>query len=244
MSLLTRLKERKLVQWALAYIAGAWVVLQVMDVVAEPLSLSAPFQLGILIVVGAGFFVTLVLAWYHGEKGSQRVGGMELVALAVIFAATGLFLRTLPNREFDTGGESDPPGGFRVSLVAQLYENPAVAVLPLANMGGEDDQSFVDGLHGEVLSNLGKIGALTVISRQSVLQYRDSEKTIREIGDELDADAVLEGSVRKAGDRLRITAQLIHAGSDAQLWTETFDDELTVENIFDIQERRGGAPTT
>ena len=74
-SLFTRLRERKMAQWALAYLASAWIVVQLLDAVSEPLALSRTIQLAILILLGVGFFITLVVAWYHGERGRQRIRG-------------------------------------------------------------------------------------------------------------------------------------------------------------------------
>ena len=91
-SLLQRLKERKLVQWALAYLAGAFVVFQLLDALETPLGLSAATQQGILVVVGVGFFVTLILAWYHGEKGRQRVSGPELLIVTTLVVVGGVDL--------------------------------------------------------------------------------------------------------------------------------------------------------
>ena len=87
LSFLQRLKERKLGQWTLAYLAGAFVVLQLLDALDEPLNLSATLQRSILVVVAFGFFVTLVLAWYHGERGRQRVSGPELIMISALLTS-------------------------------------------------------------------------------------------------------------------------------------------------------------
>jgi TolB-like protein len=111
-----------------------------------------------------------------------------------------------------------------------------VAVLPFTNRSAEPDTAyFVDGIHDDLLTELSRNGALTVISRTSVMEYRDTTKNLREIGEELGVAHVLEGAVQRAGQRVRINAQLIDAATDAHLWAETFDRELTPENIFEIQ---------
>jgi protein kinase/serine/threonine-protein kinase len=111
---------------------------------------------------------------------------------------------------------------------------PAVAVLPFTNMSSDQEFAFfADGIHEDILANLSKLNDLLVLSRTSVLQYRDTEKTIGQIGDELGARAVLEGSVRRSGDQVRITAQLIEVESDAHLWAETYDRRL--DDVFALQ---------
>lgn len=109
-----------------------------------------------------------------------------------------------------------------------------VAVLPLANMSPDpNDEYFSDGLTEELISTLSKIGELRVISRTSVMQYKDKSKSIRDIGRELGAGTILEGSVRKAGDKVRVTIQMIEGASDLHLWSESYDREL--KDIFAIQ---------
>jgi TolB-like protein len=101
---------------------------------------------------------------------------------------------------------------------------PMVAVLPFAAVGGgEDSIFFAAGVHDDLLTQLAQQPSMRVISRTSVLEYKDTQKNIREIGEELRADAILEGGVQSAGDRIRINAQLIDARTDEHLWAETFD---------------------
>ncbi len=112
----------------------------------------------------------------------------------------------------------------------------SIAVLPFANRSrDEDDEFFTDGIHDDLLTQLAKIDDLKVISRTSVMKYRGSEKTIPEIAAELGVAAILEGGIQRAGKRIRINAQLIDVATDEHLWAETFDREMTMENIFDIQ---------
>jgi TolB-like protein len=117
----------------------------------------------------------------------------------------------------------------------------SVAVLPFANRSAEPDtQYFVDGIHDDLITQLAKIGALRVTSRTSVNEYRETAKKIPQIAQELGVATVLEGAVQRAGNRVRITAQLILASDDSHLWAETFDRELTAENLFDIQTEIAG----
>jgi TolB-like protein len=120
---------------------------------------------------------------------------------------------------------------------ATSQANPnSIAVLPFANRSrDEDDAFFSDGIHDDLLTQLAKIRDLKVISRTSVMKYKETEKTIPEIAAELQVSTILEGGIQRAGKRIRINAQLIDVANDQHLWAETFDREMTVENIFDIQ---------
>ena len=112
----------------------------------------------------------------------------------------------------------------------------SIAVLPFANRSDkESDLFFSDGIHDDLLTQLAKISDLKVISRTSVMEYRDTTKKIPEIARELGVATILEGGIQRAGNRIRINAQLIDVNTDEHLWAETFDREMTVENIFDIQ---------
>jgi TolB-like protein/DNA-binding winged helix-turn-helix (wHTH) protein/Tfp pilus assembly protein PilF len=113
---------------------------------------------------------------------------------------------------------------------------PAIAVLPFDNRSREaDDAFFVDGIHDDILTQLSKVSALRVISRTSVEQFRDTKLPTKVIADQLGVTSILEGDVQRAGDRVRIHVQLIDAGSDAHLWAESYDRQLTAADIFAIQ---------
>ena len=233
-SVLQKLKERKLVQWVLAYLAGAWLVLQVMDVLEGPLNLAAPLQLAVLVCVLAGFFVAVVVAWYHGEQGEQRVSGIEILILAVVLLGAGGLLRAIAS---GSGAERPlPEPEPRVSLAQVLYENPVVAILPPVELADGEDRQFADGVHVETWANLEKVGSLTLVSRSAALQYRGTDKTPAQIAAELDADALLEINVRTAGERLRVTVTLIDGATQRSIWSDVYDRELTTGNLFDVQE--------
>ncbi len=122
------------------------------------------------------------------------------------------------------------------AVEAALDERRSIAVLPFANRSSEEgSEFFAEGVHDDILTQLSKISDLKVISRTSVMQYQNSQKTIREIGEELGVGTVLEGGVQRAGTRVRITAQLIDAETDEHLWADSYDQELTPANIFAIQ---------
>jgi serine/threonine-protein kinase len=225
--LLRRLRERKLVQWALAYLAGAFVVFQAVEVMAEPWSISAGFQRSVHVLLLFGLLVTLVLAWYHGEKGQQRVSGPELLWVFALLILTGGALSMVRA----SGPLSAPAASARIT-----DPRPSLAALPFANLSAEADDAYLaDGIHDEILVHLAKIGGLRVVSRTSVMEYREAEKNLTTIASELGVGAILEGSVQRVGDRIRVSAQLIDAGLDEHLWGETFDEELSLESLFGMQ---------
>jgi len=228
------LKERKLIQWALAYGAGAWLVLQILDVTAEPWGLSGGVIRTAQASLAVGFIITLVLAWYHGERGRQRVSGPELLIIAGILVISGLLAPRL--------GSDEPAAEEQLGEVAESAGTPdgsmrpSIAILPFANMSGDEgDSYFTDGIHEEILTRLGQLEGLRVISRTSVLKYGTNPPNIREIAQELGVDYVGEGSVRRAQDRVVITFQLIDASLDEHLWAESYERVLEPAQIFDVQ---------
>jgi TolB-like protein/tetratricopeptide (TPR) repeat protein len=119
---------------------------------------------------------------------------------------------------------------------AKTHKNNSIAVLPFAHRSKiEDDLYFTDGIHDDLLTQLAKIQKLNVTSRTSVMQYRDTEKSIKEIAGELNVGTILEGGIQRAGKRIRINAQLIDVSTDEHLWAETFDREMTIDDLFEIQ---------
>lgn len=241
-SLIARLKKRKLVQWTLAYLAGAWVLLQVMDVVADPMGWPDSVQLVVFVLVGAGFFVTMTLAWHHGEKGRQRVTAGEVAAVAATLAVAGLALWWMDltpaglDRTTTTGTGPAGVPGIPGTGEADRDPRPSVAVLPFESRSQlPEDTFFTDGVHGQVLGHISKISSLRVISRTSVLEYRDSPRSIRDIGAELGAEYVMEGGVQRAGERVLISANLVRASADESVWSGEFEYGLVVDSIFAVQ---------
>ena len=109
-------------------------------------------------------------------------------------------------------------------------------MLPFASLSSEPDNAiFADGIHGDILTQLASIGSCKVISRPSVMEYRNTTKNVRQIGQELDVGSVLQGTVQRVGDNVRINVQLVDAKNDVNIWAETYDARLTAHNIFDIQ---------
>jgi TolB-like protein/Flp pilus assembly protein TadD len=259
MSFFEELKQRNVFRVALLYVVAGWLILQVGDVLLP--NLGAPdwafkLVLGLLVL----FFVpTLVFAWAYEitPAGLKREQAGEpatryarrridaLIVVLLVLAIGGLVLdRLVPEQ---TAGPAAVEAGDAVEAPApQPVEQPAprsagersIAVLPFDIRSPDPgDAYFSAGIHDDLLTQLAKIDGLKVISRTSVMQYAGTNKTMRQIADELDVATVLEGGVQRAGDRIRVNAQLIEAHTDRHLWAETYDEELTVTNIFAIQSR-------
>jgi TolB-like protein len=229
---LQRLKERKLAQWVIAYLAGVWVLVEASSLVGQQFHWPEWIGQTVIVLAAIGFFVTLVLAWYHGEKGRQRVSGPELLIIALLLAVAGFSLSWVrPGRVADTA-QADSP-----AVLARTPDGrPFLAVLPLDNLSpGEDDAYLADGFHEELIAQLYKIGGLGVISRTSVMGYRDTDRNVRLIASELGVTAVVEGSVKKIGQQMRLTIQLIDPATDDHLWAETYDQDFSLDDLLDVQ---------
>ena len=234
MQFLNNLKQRKIAQWAVAYLAGAWLMMQLMDVLGGHWGFTDAMGRVFDLALVLGLLVTLILAWYHGEKGRQRVSGPELLIIAGILGIGALGFSLLDLGE-QAARIADAPA-VQTSQATVPEDRPSVAVLPFANRSAsEDDVFFVDGLHDDLLTHISKIGSIKTISRTSVMQYRDTNKTIRHIAEELGVATIMEGGVQRAGGTIRINVQLIDAETDEHLWAQIYDRQLTAANIFAIQ---------
>jgi hypothetical protein len=171
---LQRLKQRKLVQWSLAYVAAAFALLQGIDIVAQQFGWPEALRRGITLVLVVGFFLTLVLAWYHGERGAQRVNGTELMILALLLAVGGALLWRFANTSPKAVVTSPGVPNGKAAVSPPAISPKSIAVLPFENLSEEKANAFfADGVQDETLTDLAKIADLKVISRTSVMQYRD-----------------------------------------------------------------------
>jgi TolB-like protein len=234
------MRKRKIVQWAIAYTAGAWLLLQVVDIIGPRWGLTDGLSRSLDVVLIVGFVATLVLAWYHGEQGRQRVSGIELLILGALLFLGGIGLRMVAVEEATPAvASSAEPSGEVPEPTHELTKASeehlrTIAVLPFDNYSPEEDDAyFAAGITEEITGQLSRIGDLTVLSRTAVKRAVESGADLDDIARELGAGTVLEGSVRMAGPRVRITAQLIEVGSQRNLWSDNFDRELT--DIFQIQ---------
>src|SRR5438874_1742851 len=229
-----RLKQRKLVQWAIAYVAAAFALLQGIDIVAGQFGWPEGVRRGITLGLVVGFLVTLVLAWYHGERGAQRVTGTELVIIALVLAlGGGLLWRFTTVRLQDKSLAT--PNHHKTELAVTIPEK-SIAVLPFVNMSADEaDEYLCDGMTEELVNVLSKVKGLRVPGRSSSFAFKgkNEEDIFRKVGEQLHVNSVLEGSVRKAGDKLRVTAQLINVADGYHLWSEDYDGD--VRDIFTFQ---------
>jgi TolB-like protein len=229
-----RLKERKLVQWTLAYIAAAFALIQVLDIVIQRFGGSESLARLLILVLVIGFFMTLVLAWYHGERGAQRVTGTELLILALLLAIGGALLwRFAPAPVAIQTAVA--PTAAEPSANSPAIPDKSIAVLPLANDSGDKDQQyFSDGLSDDLINALMQFSNLKVIGRNSAFQFRDSKDSSAAIGLKLGVAYLVTGSVRKLGDTVRINAQLVKATDGSGVWSQSYDRPYT--DLFKLQD--------
>jgi TolB-like protein/Flp pilus assembly protein TadD len=243
---LKRLKERKLVQWTLAYVAAAFALIQVLDVIGHQFGWPDAVGRAFTVAAAGGFFIALVLAWYHGERGAQRVSGPELLMMALLLAIAGGLLWRLapPAPAAATGGPASPSGVPEVAPKTLTITRPArdtaqaergsIAVLPFANLSADKETGyFVEGIRDMILTRLATIGDLKVISRTSTDQYGSQPADLKTIALQLGVASVLEGSAQKAGNQVLINVQLIDANSDGHLWAEAY--KRTMDDIFGVE---------
>ncbi len=161
---------------------------------------------------------------------------LALLAIALLFGLADTLLTSRQQDEPLPTAADDPPDRSALRVPAIAWDRPAVAVLPFDNMSPDPAEAyFADGMHDEIITQLAKISSLTVISRTSVMQFHETDMSVPEIAAQLGVTAVLEGAARRAGDTVRITAQLIDGRTDAHLWAETFDREFIPANVLAIQ---------
>src|SRR5438045_69877 len=224
-----RLKERKLVQWPIPYVAAAFALLQGIDIVAQQFGWPEGVRRGITLGLVVGFFVTLVLAWYHGERGAQRVTGTELLIIGLVLALGGGFLWRFAAVRSADSKTATVPNESRSVINAK-----SIAVLPFENRSHDPDNAyFADGIQDEILTRLAKIADLKVISRTSTQHYKSAPENLPEIARQLGVAHIVEGSVQKSGDSVRVNVQLIKAANDSHLWADTYDRRLT--DIFSVE---------
>ena len=232
-----RLRRRKIVQWALAYLAGAFALLQAVDIVGQRFGWPEQVERVLIVALGIGFFVALVLAWYHGERGEQRMSGTELSVLALLLAIGGAILWRVATTAHDAVTAPAPDSSSASTLGAA-----STAVLPFVNMSADKaNEYFSDGMTETLLNRLAQVPQLKVAARTSSFSFKGKDADVRKIGAQLGVASLVEGSVQQAGDTLRITAQLIRAADGAHLWSRNYDRKAA--DLFAIQDEIAGAVT-
>ncbi|MGI9341636.1 MAG: tetratricopeptide repeat protein [Gammaproteobacteria bacterium] len=241
--LIEKFKRRGVFRVAAAYAVGSWILIEAGSVLMP--TFGAPeslFRIYVLVVV-AGFLVAVAAAWIfeitpegirlekdlEGVAPDARTSGRKLdffiIALLVIALGISITLNVT---------------GLRGRSI-----EPSIAVLPFDSRSTDPENAiFADGVHDDLLTRLANVEALKVISRTSVMDYRNTTKNLRQIAAELGVATVLEGAVQRSGDNVRINVQLIDAETDEHLWARTYDRELTARNVFEIQSEISAAIAT
>lgn len=244
--LFDELKKRKVYRVATVYAIAGWLIIQVADVTFPYLGLPEWLITALIVITLIGFPIAIVLSWifelspsgivrtgskkakenpFPDRKKKPLTSAIAIVILLVLLAGQFIYFSFLR----EPGKEAQSATSTTVSMPSN-----SIAVLPFVNMSEEkDNQYFSDGVMEAVLNNLSMIHDLKVVSRTSVEKYRNQEKNITEIAEELEVANILEGSVQRIGDQVRVTAQLISAENDEHIWADSYDRRLT--DIFAIQ---------
>jgi TolB-like protein/Tfp pilus assembly protein PilF len=231
MGLVSELKRRGVLRMAALYVVAAWLVMQVAEVVIGLANLPEWLGPTVLALLAVGFPITLVLSWFY----QLTPEGISLESDAEATVPAKPFM----GRRVDIIVIALLCAGLLLFAYDKWWTGPptekSIAVLPFENLSPDrTNEYFSDGMTAELISKLSRIEDLQVTARTSVVRFKGSGKDVRDIGAELGVPYVLEGSVRKFGDRVRITAQLINASTGLQLWADDFDSGLT--DIFTVQE--------
>jgi adenylate cyclase len=260
MSFFGELKRRNVIRVGAAYVVVAWLVIQVVETIFPAFGFGDAAVRIVTIVFAIGLVPALIFAWAfeltpEGLKKESEVDRSESITpqtgrkldrvIMVVLALTlGYFAFDKfvlePEREVALEAQkaeevAEARQAGRSEALVESYGDKSIAVLPFVNMSSDAEQEyFSDGISEELLNLLAGIPELRVISRSSAFSFKDQNLEIPEIGKRLNVAHILEGSVRKAGNRVRITAQLIEARSDTHLWSETYD--RTLDDIFAVQD--------
>jgi len=262
MSLFEELKRRNVIRVIVAYVVVAWLVMQVADVVLNNVQAPAWVFFVILLLLAIGFVFAIFFSWAfeltpEGVKREHEVDRTQSIThqtgQKLNLTIIGVLLLALAYFGYDKFGASfEQDMSLAESstdvLIREVGNEPeqttetdnSIAVLPFADMSPNKDQEyFSDGLSEELLNLLAKIPELRVAARTSAFSYKGKDVKISQIGEELGVAHVLEGSVRTAGDRIRVTAQLINVDDGFHLWSETYD--RTLDDVFAIQDEISAA---
>lgn len=255
MSFYTELKRRNVFKVAIVYSAVAWLLLQVSDTLGPALHLPEWFVSAVIFLLILGFPIAIILAWAFdltpeglkretkadpaAPEAGQTGRKLNHIVVAALVLALSYFVidKVVFNSGRDTAGTStaDQVAQQQPAEIESANADNSIAVLPFVNMSSDEEQEyFSDGLSEELLNLLARIPELKVAARTSSFSFKDKDLAIPEIASRLKVAYVLEGSVRKQGNQLRITAQLIQADNGYHLWSETYDRQL--DNVFQIQE--------
>ncbi len=253
MSMFGELGRRNVIRVAITYVIATWVVIQVADLVLENIGAPDWVIQAMMLVMALGFPVVLIFSWAYEvtPEGIKReseidrsqsitsVTGRKLNNAITVLLVLALAYFVWESRIADEPGTGDAAvasDSAAVDAPAAKASRLSIAVLPFVNRSNrEEDEFFTTGIHDDLLTTIAKIGSMKVISRTSVMEYKNTTKKIPQIARELGVANILEGGIQRAGNQVRINVQLIDAVTDEHLWAEIYDRELTAENIFAIQ---------
>ncbi len=266
MSFVAELRRRNVFRVALFYIVAAWVVIQVAETLLPVFDVPDTAIRIIVLILALGFPLAVVFSWVfemtpegfkrdkdlHLDPETKRETAHKLNWATLIAAvlAIGLLVADRLMPEAAPGAQSvadeqTSPASSNDETGVNVPDPASIAVLPFADLSPIGDQAyFSDGISEEILNVLAGIEGLKVASRTSSFLFKDQPQPIPVMARSLGVAHVLEGSVRKSGERIRITAQLIAADSDAHLWSDTYDRELSADNLFAIQDEIANAIVT
>lgn len=252
MSLFAELKRRNVIRVATAYVVTAWLIIQVVDTTFPVFGLAYDTTRIVIIVLAIGFVPAVVGAWVlqitpEGIKVDKGVDDTPLadraarlldrtiivvLIMGIVYFAFDKFVLA-PERLAEA--EVEAAAAARAEAVAGFYGDRSIAVVPFVNMSSDPEYQYLaDGIAEEILNLLARIRELRVISRSSAFALKDENLGTPEIAARLNVAHVLEGSIRQAGNQVRVTAQLIEAHSDTHLWSQTYEREL--DDVFRIQD--------
>ena len=258
MNFFQELKRRNVFRVGLAYVLGAWVLLQIIDFALEVIGAPDWILQVFFLAALAGLGIALVVSWIYevtpeGIKRESEIDrtqsiapqtGRKLDRTIIVFLSVAVVLLLVERFTGGPAGTEQAPAVDAPAESVAAKESPeaagadgpvTIAVLPFVNMSSDQEQEyFSDGITEEILNRLAGIRELQVAARTSAFSFKGQNQDVREIARLLGVNNILEGSVRKAGDQVRITAQLIRADDGFHLWSEAYDRKL--ENIFAIQD--------
>jgi adenylate cyclase len=231
----SELRRRRVIRVVVVYVIVGWVVIEVASTVLPPMGLPNWALKLVIVLVALGFPIAVAMAWLFdlGPRGVERTRAdpQAPATTHVPVAESAVAMPTVASSPAATVAAATIPQASAKSDA----DRRTIAVLPFVNMSGDpDNEYFSDGISEEILNLLCKLPQLKVASRTSSFAFKGKETSIPAVATELNVGTVLEGSVRRAGNQVRITAQLIDATSDTHLWSETYDREM--KDVFAIQD--------
>ncbi len=225
----SRLRERKLFQWAAAYLAVALAAMELLGMVGDSFGWPAAVGRSVVVLAAFGFLVVVVLAWYHGERGRQRVSPGEMVAVGALAVAAALTVRVVGP---GAAAEAQPPAG----LFPETAGATRLGILPFDNLSpsGDEDAYLAAALREEITTQVMKVGALAVVRSDS--RFRSvASFPLAAMADSLRVRYLLGGSVLRDGDLVRVTVWIADAVEGQEVWREAFDGEFSAQSLVDIQ---------